>query len=243
MTLLRMTKNCQRSAPPSYKKAGIQFGIVSAYAAVLAILWYYLLHYFTSPGVLKAAVAIPLRRYSMPIFYILVFVIPTIALVCICFIIWKQKLLPKGQVGRSGSVRRRRRGRRGSSSQGTTRGQSSRKLWSKGLKGRAADITNITKSEEGGGNTGSSYGDGGMMANDNNNNNNGHSITATTASNIPPANVSYNQTTGGRLNILAMYFLRIILVFFFIWCVVAFCFVTIALSLSLIFILRLLCNM
>jgi len=79
LLLLQRTKQIQRYIPPSYKKAAIQFGVVSIYATVLAVLWYMLLYYFrsgSSESMIRSTVAIPLRRISMPIFYVLVVVIP-----------------------------------------------------------------------------------------------------------------------------------------------------------------------
>jgi len=204
MVLLRRTKNCQRYIPPSYKKAGIQFGIVSAYGIVLAVLWYYLLSYFTSSDV-RATVAIPLRKYTIPLYYVLVFVIPAIALIWICFAIWKEKLLPKGQVGRKKCVTKGipTTSTAPPSSQGTV-SRSSRKLWwSRGPSSRNIASSN-NKSNKGNSITSNVNGD-------------STKANATVATNPIATAPTYNQTTGGRLNILAMYFLRIILVFFFIW--------------------------
>merc|ERR1712166_1458703 len=120
MILLRRTKNCQRYSPPSYKKASIQFSIVSIYAIILGIVWYFLLHNWTSSDddssrssnittttgsdretVTNATPLIQLRNYLIPTFFILVVGIPLLFLVYICFIIWYQKLLPNDQIGRS----------------------------------------------------------------------------------------------------------------------------------------------
>ncbi|OEU07761.1 expressed integral membrane protein [Fragilariopsis cylindrus CCMP1102] len=123
MILLRRTKHCQRYSPPSYKKASIQFSIVSVYAIILGIVWYFLLHNWTSSDdddnssssnittttgsdrdTFTTATAIPLiqlRNYSISTFFILVVGIPLLFLVYICFIIWYQKLLPNDQIGRN----------------------------------------------------------------------------------------------------------------------------------------------
>ena len=220
MILLRRTKNCQRYTPPSYKKASIQFGVVTVYAITIAMLWFWLLNYFASTYV-RATVAIPLQHITVPIFYVFVFIIPTVALLWICFCIWKEKLLPPGQV-KIGN-RKIPTSSTVPSSQGTN-SQHSRKLWSKGPSSRNVDNTK-SKGDEATSNNKNTTGGNGISNNGdsttatNNNNSHGHDngdITTVTP-HKPVEAATYNRTVGGRLNILAMYFLRIIMVFFLIW--------------------------
>ena len=111
MVLLRRTKNIQRYTPPTYKKASLQFLVVTIYAITLGLLWFFLIHsdsFFgtkeddsenaLSSSSSRDAVAIPWRQYSIPIFYVLIVAIPLVYLVYVCFTIWKQELFPKGQV-------------------------------------------------------------------------------------------------------------------------------------------------
>jgi len=231
MTLLRRTKHCQRYIPPTYKKVGIQFGVVASYAIVLGIVWYCLLRYFMWNGnTHNAEFAISLRQYSMPVFYVLVWMVPTLALLVICFLIWKQQLLPKGQVGWS-------QGTPSSTSRGSN-GNRNKLWWQRGPISRSTNSTDTTTSSSvnqnnkgvsaTSGNTGNAVSAGVNKSSNNNgdstaaatdiNNRNSQSTATTNSSTAAVANpTSSNKAIRGRLNILAMYFLRIILVFFCTW--------------------------
>merc|ERR1711865_754750 len=239
--LLRRTKLCQRYSPPSYKIAAIQFGIVSLYAITLGLIWYFLLHNDTdtsSPS--RDPFRVPWAPYSIPSFYILVVLLPLVYIVYVCFIIWHQELFPKDQV--TGVVRRprtsttttRTAGGTTASSSGTSRRRLTLSLTRSnrtlqrlgGIFSRSRTRTGARKSND--------TGDGGHIPVHGSTTNTSATATssATTNTTLPltpqPTTMSTTTTTatattntstvvGGRLNILVMYFMRIILVFFFVW--------------------------
>ncbi|OEU06293.1 hypothetical protein FRACYDRAFT_255329 [Fragilariopsis cylindrus CCMP1102] len=243
MILLRRTKNCQRYSPPSYKKASIQFSIVSIYAIILGIVWYFLLHNWTSSDdddissssnittttgsaretVTNATIPlIQLRNYSIPTFFILVVGIPLLFLVYICFIIWYQKLLPNDQIGRS---RRNVTSKSHSNYDNHSSNNSASRTKIQRISGFLSRMKSSRNNNTSTSNTTTDSSAKSSSKNSNNSNNTTTVVAAATTgravANINNSNSNNNagrtRSSGGRLNILVIYFMRIILVFFFIW--------------------------
>jgi len=271
MILLQRTKRCQKYSPPTYKKATLQFVGVTIYSIILGLLWYYLLHYFThrndddendqnGSDSSRETYAIPLRKYSIPAFYVLVVGIPLLYLLYICVVIWYQKLLPKAQAG-GGTVTTGGTGltmvsnnRSSTNRNSTTNRLSSLLELRKGISNRNNATTTATATATALATTSATTSKSNntidksttKTKNDNDNDNNSHhqdndiskstatatataigdnnAATATTATTTTTARSSTSTSTSspavvryGRLNILVMYFARIIFVFFCIW--------------------------
>ena len=219
LILLRNTKDCKRYSPPSLKKAGIQFVAVTIYATILGVLWLYVLHYSTGSSEIRATSAIPAIEYSMPVFYLFVVMIPGVYLIWVCFEIWHQKLLPKGSVT---IVENLRQGPRDTTSTNDKElippslinifdkdilWRSFRKVVSKPLIKNESDPSDNTSRTN-------------HTADETAVNSNGRQLNPNSGFShepTPPAATTTPNPNNGRLNILAVYFSRIILVFFFLW--------------------------
>ena len=211
LVLLRRTKDRQRYVPPSFKKAGIQFGIVTAFATALGILWMCLLHYFTSTSsgrTVRATVAIPQEKFSIPVFYSLVVILPAAYLLWVCFEIWQKELLPKskGFLGESDSS---------GTSSGYIQYPSLSNIvgsFRKKISSRFIDITAASTVWDSRDNTATSN-----LAESTPNTNEAAVNSVPNASPDATTPTTTIAIAKGCLNVLAMYFMRVILVFYFLW--------------------------
>jgi len=224
LILLRNTKDCKRYVPPSFQKAVIQFVVVTGFATFLGVLWLYILHYSTGTNAIRATEAIPAENYSIPAFYLLVVILPGIYLIWVCFEIWHKELLPKGEV----TIGQNLRNQPGDAtrnteetSQPSLKNMFDKEIWvsfRKAVSDRfisngysdPRDNTNVTNF------SGSSiHGGSHASVNETVVNSKGTPSNPTSRHDqIPPTAPAADN---GRLNVLAMYFFRIILVFFFLW--------------------------
>jgi len=194
------TKNCQRYTPPNLKKASIQFGIVTTYAAALGGLWLWLLNFSTDESIgntVRPTVAIPMKWVTLSIFFTVVAIVPAIYLIWVCSEIWRKDLLPKNQVTIGQTLRFHT-----TTVETQPQSQSSLKnlLFSfrKSPNSDSRDNTCTTASS-------------------NRPDSNPVSTNGVSAIRNPNHEGTTTTRTDGRMNMLAIYFLRIILVFFFVW--------------------------
>jgi len=232
LDLLLRTKACQPYVPPSFKKAWIQFGIVTTYATALGVLWLYLLHYSTSTSLeraVRATVAIPLQGYSIAFFYALVVILPAIYLLWVCFEIWYKQLLPKSEVAIGSedfrtrppsNITNRTTITTTTTTTSTDNSLKNFRTFGTGLSSRFISATSGTVDcRDETNNTSSSnrpYSRRSItnevtVSPDGNTSRYGTTTRTTSMTTTPTA------VTKERLNVLAMTFLRIILVFFFLW--------------------------
>mmetsp|Transcript_20258 Transcript_20258/g.47471 ORF Transcript_20258/g.47471 Transcript_20258/m.47471 type:complete len:753 (-) Transcript_20258:1456-3714(-) len=233
LVLLQRTKNIQRYSPPSLKKAGIQFGVTASFAAVVATFWYLLLHrwddWFASGTYGDTATNsktrrtedIPWREFTIPVFYVLVVALPACYLSWVCFAIWHQKLLPKNHIGRRRTTTQQliknpssstTNPRRSTARWSLFRSKASARTVSTGASSanqnnNITDNTTASVTTRGTGTTTSSQSQSQSQSTSH------KTLTSTTTS----ATTTTTVVQTGRLNVLAVYFARIILVFFFIW--------------------------
>lgn len=247
LVLLQRTKDCRRYSPPSHKKAGIQFGVTVAYAAVVATLWYLLLYsdrFFgknatanininsSSGG--RTTEVIPWREYTMPVFYVLVVAIPGVYLLWVCFAIWWQQLLPKEHIGRrrettatteTAANTTTTTTATASSSSSSSEPHRSLSRWNSFQRWRssrtaATGAVSSSSTDHHSSKENATNGTAGCVTTNHTgathpSSSNGTTNTNTTNTTNTTTTTAVVQT--GRLNVLAIYFARIILVFFLIW--------------------------
>jgi len=216
LTLLKRTKKCQRYVPPSLIKVSIQFGILAIYATGLGVFWLYLLNYSTSNSfqrAMRATVAIPMRKFTMIGYFVVVVIAPAIYLLWVCFEVWHKDLLPKSEF----TIGQNLRFNTTSTDTPPTSQKSLKKLFftfRKGANERYVPPTTATCTEDCRDytfNTASSN-----RADSRPGSTNGAAATTSGNSNYEDTTTTA-RNAGGSLNILAMYFLHIIMVFFFLW--------------------------
>ncbi len=222
LILLRNTKDCKQYVLPSFQKAGIQFAGVTAFATVLGVLWLYILHYSSTTSAIRAITAIPVESFSITAFYLLVVILPGIYLIWVCFEIWHKELLPKDEVTidqNSGHQSGDSTNKTEETSQPSFKNIFDKEVWVSF--GKAVSNRLISKGHPGPSDPRDYTHDTHLSGSSNvvgSRTKNGDEIAAskpTFREDQTPSTISSENR--GRLNVLTMYFFRIILVFFFLW--------------------------